>query len=502
MDHLPKSDSQVDPDWYRGIVETSPDATVMIDADGRIMLVNQQTERLFGYERQDLLGKRIEILVPDGYRDQHQIHRDGYFADPKVREMGGGSELLGRRKDGREFPVEISLSPLRAHKRVFVIASVRDATARRRSQEQIRNLLETAPDAMVIIDQEGRIRLVNRQTETLFGYRREALVGKPVEVQVPERLRDRHQGHRTRYFETPKVRGMGAGLELAGRRKDGREFPIEISLSPLETAEGTWATAAVRDVTERKATEDKLQAYAESLEQSNRELEQFAYIASHDLQAPLRNVISFTQLLARELKPAADTPTAEYMGFIEEGAQRMHGLVRDILAVSRVERQGAPFTRFSLQGVVERVVRELQPEIEAAGGTVRYDRLPSLHGDATQIGQVLQNLVGNAIKFRRPDRPPEIRIEVETAADAWTVAIDDNGIGIEESERSEVFKIFYRLHTDQQYPGTGIGLAICKRIVERHGGTIAVLPSASGGSRFVFSVSRRAGETSTAAGKE
>ncbi|WP_075692280.1 PAS domain S-box protein [Streptomyces acidiscabies] len=253
---------------FRGLLEAAPDAMVIVDDMGQIRLVNAQTESLFGYRRAELLGQPVELLIPGRFRVQHAGHREAYAGARQVRPMGAGLELHGLRKDGTEFPVEISLSPLETADGLLVSAAVRDVSDRKAAEQRFRGLLEAAPDAMVIVDDMGQIRLVNAQTESLFGYRRAELLGQPVELLIPGRFRVQHAGHREAYAGARQVRPMGAGLELHGLRKDGTEFPVEISLSPLETADGLLVSAAVRDVSDRKAAEQHINQLAALVESS------------------------------------------------------------------------------------------------------------------------------------------------------------------------------------------------------------------------------------------
>ena len=243
---------------YKTLVESAPDGIVIVGQEGRIVVVNSQTEKLFGYDRAELLNKPIEILIPERFRGKHRGHRAGFMSSPTLRPMGAGLELHGLRKDGTEFPVEISLSSVQSPTGLLVSAVVRDITERKRAEELFRGLLDSAPDAMVVVDAAGRIVLINSQTEKLFGYHREELLGQPVEALIPERFWNQHRQHRTAYSTYPQFRPMGVGLELFGIRKNGTEFPLEISLSPQKTKDGVLISSTIRDITDRKKVDDAL----------------------------------------------------------------------------------------------------------------------------------------------------------------------------------------------------------------------------------------------------
>jgi len=358
------------------------------------------------------------------------------------------------------------------------------------ADRKFRALLESAPDSIVIVDRNGRIAIVNHQVEQMFGYRRDELIGQPVEILIPERFHERHVGERTAYIAHPRTRPMGAGLQLFARRKDGTEFPVEISLSPLEQPDGMLVTSIVRDVSDRKRAEEQLRQAAAELESSNAELEQFAYVASHDLQEPLRMVASYTQLLARRYQGKLDADADEFIGFAVDGATRMQALINDLLAYSRVGTRGRAFEPTNAADIVDRVIADLDVATREAGATITCGPLPVVMGDGVQLGQLFQNLISNAIKFRG-ERSPEVRIDAERDGLAWRFSVQDNGIGIEPEYAERIFVIFQRLHSRAEYPGTGIGLAICKKIVERHGGRIWVESRPGEGTTFRFTIPTR-----------
>jgi PAS domain S-box-containing protein len=359
------------------------------------------------------------------------------------------------------------------------------------AEARFRGLLEVAPDPILIVDERGSIAIVNRQTELAFGYARDELIGQPVETLVPERFRAMHTGDRAGYQANPRTRPMGIGLELFGRRKDGSEFPVEISLSPLRSEGETLVISIIRDISGRKETEARLRAIAADLERSNKELEQFAYVASHDLQEPLRMVASYTQLLARRYRGKLDQDADEFIGFAVDGARRMQELINDLLAYSRVGSRALELQPVDTAAVVDQVISDLSLAIEDTGASVTRGELPTIRADPRQIQQLFQNLLANAIKFHKPGTTPVVRISARQRDGHWTFSVCDNGIGIEPQYLDRIFVLFQRLHSRADYAGTGIGLAICKKIVERHGGTIRVESEPGHGTTFEFTLPDR-----------
>lgn len=359
---------------------------------------------------------------------------------------------------------------------------------RLRVQEQVQMVVESAPNALIMTDPEGRITLVNAQAEKWFGYPREELLGQPVEIFVPERFRSVHPGHRHGFAAKPEARPMGAGRDLFGRRKDGTEFPIEIGLNPIPTKRGTMVLASIVDITERKRSENALAAGAAELRRSNKDLEQFAYMASHDLQEPLRMITSFLNLLERRVAEQLDDAAKEYITFAVDGSRRMQALINDLLAYSRAGSKGIQLKAINAREPLERALAVLKQTIEESNASVTSDDMPTVMADASQLTQVFQNLIGNALKFHRDNVPPQVTIGAKRQDHQWLFWVKDNGVGMAPEDTSRIFEVFQRVHERSKFPGTGIGLAICRKMVERHGGRIWVEAQPDQGATFFFTL--------------
>lgn len=366
-----------------------------------------------------------------------------------------------------------------------------------KNEKRISALFEAATEGIIISDMDGNIVMVNEKTEELFGYSREELIGETIERLVPDRHRSGHKRYRQDYYEDPEPRPMGQGRDLYGLKKNGDEFPVEISLNHFETEEGKFVISYVIDITQRKTAEDQLlkahrelKQKAAELKQSNDELEQFAYVASHDLQEPLRMVASYTQLLARRYKDQLDKDANDFIDYAVDGAQRMQQLLNDLLQFSRVGSRAKPFKQVSMEEVVDDALKNLEKYIEEHDAEISIQTsLPELPIDKLQLIQLFQNLIHNAIKFRG-DQPPHVWINAEEEDNRWKFSVSDNGVGIDQKYQERIFMIFQRLHNRNEYQGSGIGLAICKKIVERHSGNIWVESKPGKGTTFNFTITK------------
>lgn len=473
---------------FQLIVESSPNAIILVNKEGKIAYINSQTEKLFGYGRAELIGQTVEQLIPQRYSGHHPGFRDMFFKAPAVRSMGAGRELFASRKDGSEFPIEIGLNPVITVDGTLVLASIIDITERKKAEERFRLVVESAPNAMILINHEGIITLVNNQTEILFGYSRNELIGNKLEMLIPKRFRDHHPTHREGFFRKPQTRSMGAGRDLFAKKKDGTEIQVEIGLNPIETTEGQVVLASIIDITERKLQELTIKKQVE-LEIKNKELEQFAYVASHDLQEPLRTVSNYMQVIEEDYaNRVLDEQALKYIHSVNNATTRMSMLIKALLDFSRLG-NNRRLVNTDCNQLVKEVVADLQTVIKISGAKIRVADLPSINLYETEIRQLFQNLITNAVKFCRKGVDPEVWIEAEKTKDKWKFSIRDNGIGIDQAHFSRIFEIFQRLHISEEYEGNGIGLANCKKIVELHEGEIRVESTVGQGSTFTFTIS-------------
>ena len=429
-----------------GFLEAAPDAIVVVDRSANIVIVNELAARLFGYSREELLGMQIDGLVPQRFREHHAGHRNNYFREPHTRPMGDGRELSGRRKDGSEFPVEISLSPLQTEAGTLVISIIRDTTARRKVEARFRGFLEAAPDAIVVVSHEGKIVILNTQAERLFKFTRANLLGMPVETLVPERFRGRHAGHRGGFFADPRVRPMGSGLELFGLRSDGSEFPVEISLSPIETEEGMLVSAAIRDISERKLVETRLRS---SLKEKEVLLKEVHHRVKNNLQ-----IVS--SMLNLQMEKLSDAKAIE---LFKESQNRVRSIALFHEKLYQSRDLGRVEIADYLKGLANGLFATYGVNPDDIVLAVDTEDIPLGVDAAISCGLIVNELVSNSLKHAFPERRKgQVEVTLRSAGTDVVLEVADNGAG-------------FPANLDFRSPGT-LGLKLVAIFAEQVGGTM------------------------------
>jgi PAS domain S-box-containing protein len=467
------------------LLDLVPDAVLVREArSGAIRYWNRGAERLYGWTREEATGSLYERLL------KAEFPRPLAEIEAELVQMGQwAGYLVHVRRDGRRvavasrwrlsgdkegWPVYLEVNTARADRDSEVeLVSALEAAA------QYRGLLEAAPDAMVVVDASGQIELVNRQTEIMFGYQSEELHGRSVELLVPERFRAGHLAHRIGYKASPHTRPMGVGFDLCGRRKDGSEFPAEISLSPQNATGRAHVIAAIRDITQRKRVTTEL-------ERSNAELEQFAYTVSHDLKAPLVSIRGFAQHLADGYAARLDETGLYYVERIAANAERLTELIGDILAFSRISRVPPAATSVDVGQAIERILQDLVTPDLAATVRIRAP-LPVVLANPSLIDQILRNLLTNAFTYGvTPGDAPDVEIGCEDRAGHWRLFVRDHGPGIPLDQQERVFGLFERLTAGKTVnpKGTGVGLSIVRKAAEAMGGQAGVDAGVGAGACF------------------
>ncbi|MCB1652178.1 MAG: PAS domain S-box protein [Alphaproteobacteria bacterium] len=349
---------------------------------------------------------------------------------------------------------------------------------------RLETVLKTVIDGIITIDSRGTIQSFNPSAERIFGYRPEEVIGRNVKILMPEPYHSEHDGYIKNYLQSGQGKVIGIGREVKALRKDGSVFPMELGINQMNIAGAVMFVGTIRDISDRKQAEDELL-------RSNEELERFAYIASHDLQEPLRMVANFTALLDGEYRGTMDAQAGEYMDFITDAARRMQEMVGDLLEYSRLGCEDAGFSDVNSESHTKMALANLYDVIEETEASVRIGDLPVIHVNPVRFLRLMQNLIGNAVKYRREDVRPDIRVEVEDRGREWLFSVSDNGIGMKEEYLQQIFIIFKRLHGKKDYQGTGIGLAACKKIVEGFEGKIWAESRPGEGSTFYFTVPKK-----------
>jgi PAS domain S-box-containing protein len=487
--------------FLRALLDSAPFGVIALDESGHVRLWSSGAELLLGWQERDVIGRALplEVELPrmTCYEAEASLVRnDGKSIDVEIRTVPWQEGTLA-------ILTDISRHRVAQREIRSLMEREEEAKAQARAERRFRELLEAAPDAIIEVDREGRIVLLNVVTEKIFGYSREELLGKSMDVLLPDELRAGHAGHRAHFWANPVTRPMGMGLVLHGRRKDGSTFPVEISLSPVKSEEGFRVTAIIRDVTDRTQIEDRLNVLREEhtreLESRNLEIErasrmksEFLANMSHELRTPLHTIIGFSELLGEEMKGPLNADQKRFVNHIHKDGEHLLALINEILDLSKIEAGKLVLSRepLDLNVVVEDVLSSIRPQC-AAKSILLESEIPGpvfIDADRLRARQILYNLLSNAVKFT----PEGGRIRVEgVRIDGFAkISVRDTGIGIPWQEHESIFDKFHQVvaTTSGMREGTGLGLPITKRLVEEHGGRIWVDSEPGKGSRFTFTI--------------
>lgn len=494
---------------WKATVETAVDGIVVINERGIIESVNPAVSRMFGYSPDWLLGQSVKLLMPDPYYAEHDQYLTNYLESGHKKVVGISREVLGRRNNGVAFPIELAVSEIHIDGSKKFAGIIRDISSRKQAEAQFQQVVESAPNGMLMIDRLGTITLVNKQVEAMFGYSRMEMLGKPVEILIPERYRPNYPSHRDKYFSAPASRAIGTGQELFGLQKNGQEFPLELELNPIDTPNGTFALASIVDITARKRHKDELSRAAQELEVKNAELLQardqavragqakteFLATMSHEIRTPMNGVLGMTTLL---LDTNLTPEQRDYLHTLRHSSESLLRIINDILDFSKIE--AGKFTiehiPFDLRLTIEDTLDILAPTAQGRQlelvGLIDAQTPRTVVGDPGRIRQILTNLVGNAIKFTEQGEVLIQVLQTDENSEAVSLRFEviDTGIGLSPEAQAKMFQAFTQADssTARKYGGTGLGLTICKRLVELMGGQIGLQSIAGQGTCIWFTV--------------
>jgi PAS domain S-box-containing protein len=490
-------------EFLRALLDASPVGVFVLDNAGRVRLWSSGAQRILGWPEEDVIGNQLPVkpelrILPDYHAELSLVRSDGAPIDVEMRTVAWDGGILAILTDiSRQSRAQREIQDLTEREKA--------ARTQARADRRFRELLEAAPDAIIEVDQDGRIVLMNRVTEKTFGYTRHELLGQSVDLLLPDQLRGSHAGHRARFEADPVTRSMGMGMVLHGRRKDGSSVPVEISLSPVKSKEGFRATAIIRDVTDRALIEDRLRVLREEytrelelrhgeIERANRMKSEFMANMSHELRTPLHTVIGFSELLGEEVKGPLNTDQKRFVNHIHKDAQHLLALINEILDLSKIEAGKLLLNReiLELGCVIDDALSSFRPQFVSKSMEVSV-HIPgpvNVEGDRMRTRQIVVNLLSNALKFTAAGGSICVCVDVDSADGFARVSVNDTGIGIPPAQHEAIFEKFHQMEPAMSgiREGTGLGLAITKRLVQAHGGRIWLESEPGRGSRFTFTL--------------
>lgn len=466
-------------------LEICPTPLLLVSEDGEIVKSNSQMDTLFGYEPNELHGNKVEVLVPEHLRKAHPGLRQAFLDVPASRKMGTGRDLHAVRKNGEMLPVEVGLEPIEFGDKKMIMVSVIDIRERKNNESMMRSALDSALSAMIQVDAKGKIELVNRQAVNLFGYEKDEMLGRSIEILVPERYRMKHSVYRNSYQSKRETRSMGTGRPLFGLRKDGSEFPIEIGLTPINESLTHSTMATIIDVTSIRYNEKLIQQKNEQLRRLNTELLEFAFSTSHDLKAPLTSIMGLMQFCESDLEDGDIDEVRSNLKKIKLLAERLADRVESTLSLAKSDISDGQWEEVDVRDRCMEAWSSLPTDgIELE---TNFDHEEPTFSVATRFDIVLENLLSNAIKFNDSDKPKNwVKVSTWTSEEGFCLSVADNGIGISKDQQEKVFRMFHRIVSDET-EGTGLGLPFVKKNILIMGGSID-LQSDDGVTKFTVTL--------------
>ncbi|HET8932050.1 MAG TPA: PAS domain S-box protein [Polyangiales bacterium] len=493
---IPPSKPRVAKDFLAAVLDTVIDGVISINESGTMLSVNAAALRIFGYREAELLGHNVTMLMPEPHRSVHARYIQSFRNTGIAKVIGvGGRELTALRADGSEFPIELGVTETLLDGVSIFVGVIRDITERHTAQKlssELAGIAEVVVDALVVIDERGTIQSWNPAASRIFGYQTSEVMGKNVKLLMPEPYHSEHDGYLRRFAVTREPRIIGSGREVTGRRKDGTLVPIDLAVSELRLDGAHRYVGLIRDISERKRREQEREQLIEALKLTNQELDDFAYIASHDLKEPLRGLANNANFLEEDYRERLDDAGKARIARMRYLCIRMESLINDLLYVSRLGRQELAIRDTDLNLVINEIVQLMEPVLEEQQASIVIPkRLPYYECDHVRVQELFRNLITNAVKYNTSSTK---RVEVgflnEYAGRKDVFYVKDNGVGIDPRFHSEVFRIFKRLNAEpDDTKGTGSGLTFVKKIVERHNGSVWIESQLGEGATFFFTLS-------------